>query len=122
MARVLLVDDDELLRSMLRTLLERFGHDVVTATNGHDAIVRHREQSVDLVITDIIMPDMEGIELIRALRHDDPAMKIIAMSGGGRAGANDYLDLAKQLGAEQILSKPFSQQELRDAITAVLGS
>ena len=120
MIRVLIVDDDDDFRSMLCTMLERLGYDVATATNGKEAIARYRERAVDLVITDLVMPEREGIETIRELCRESPPAKIIAMSGGGRSSPT-YLRLASQLGAGRVLSKPFSHQELLDAIAAVLG-
>ena len=121
MAQILLVDDDDMFRPMLQAMLERQGHQVISAQNGDQALARHREERCDLVITDIIMPDKEGLETIRALVRENPAVRIIAMSGGGRTSAADYLSLAKRFGAAALLTKPFSGQELADAIGAVLA-
>ena len=122
MTRILLVDDDESFRPMLQATLERFGYEVTVAKNGNEAIKHYRERPADLVITDLIMPDKEGVETIRELRGEIPAARIIAMSGGGRNGSDVYLQLATGLGAARVLSKPFSHQELLDAIAAVLGT
>jgi CheY-like chemotaxis protein len=121
MIRILLVDDDELFRPMLHAMLERSGFAVDAVKSGNEALARYRESPSDLVITDLIMPDKEGLETIRELRQEAPAVKIIAMSGGGRTSTNTYLQLAGRLGAAKVLSKPFSHQELLDAITTVLA-
>jgi CheY-like chemotaxis protein len=119
MIRVLLVDDDEIFRPMVQLMLERLGHEVVTAANGTEALARYAEQRCDIVLTDIVMPDKEGLETIRALTRGDRGVRIIAMSGGGRVNANDYLHLAAQFGAARVLRKPFSMQELVEALDAL---
>jgi CheY-like chemotaxis protein len=118
---ILLVDDDESFRPMLHATLERCGYDVVAATNGNEALALYRQREVDLVITDLIMPDKEGLETIAELRREAPGVRIIAMSGGGRNTPNAYLHVAKQFGAAQVLPKPFSTQELLDAIHGALA-
>ena len=120
MATLLLVDDDEAFRSMLRRALQRRGHDVIEAAEGGAALSALSGATVDLVITDIIMPDMEGIETIRALRRTYPNLKIIAMSGGGRMQPDGYLKAAKALGAFRVLSKPFDNEQLFTAIEEAL--
>jgi CheY-like chemotaxis protein len=122
MPRILLVDDDESFRPMLQATLERFGHEVTAAKNGNEAIARYRERPADLVITDLVMPDKEGVETIRELRRETPPARIIAMSGGGRNNPSVYLTLASQLGAARLLAKPFSHAELLDAIEAALSA
>ena len=121
MSRILLVDDDESFRPMLHETLERFGYEVVTAVNGREASDRYRERPADLVLTDLIMPDKEGLETIRDLRRLWPDARIIAMSGGGRTNADNYLKMARTMGAAEVLSKPFSNKELLAAIEAALG-
>ncbi|MBI5772472.1 MAG: response regulator [Verrucomicrobia bacterium] len=121
MAKILLADDDAALLKMVQLMLRRAGHEVTTATNGNEALRRAAESQFDLVLTDLIMPDKEGIEVILALRKKLPGLKVIAMSGGGRVNVNDNLALARTLGAAQTLAKPFSGQELLAAIEAVLG-
>lgn len=95
MACILVVEDDDFVRFTLRKLLERAGYQVVEATNGDEAIDFFRDSKPDLVITDIVMPKKGGCELIPELRQENPAQKIIAISGGGRTGNMDYLELAK---------------------------
>ena len=108
MAHILLVDDSEVLRETLERALKRRGYTVGTAPNGHDA-QRYLEEhaGVDLVITDILMPGKEGVQMVVELRKRFPALPILAMSGGGRATPEGYLALARAAGANATLSKPF---------------
>jgi CheY-like chemotaxis protein len=121
MPRILLVDDDESFRPMLHETLERFGYEVVVAVNGNEALDRYRERPADLVLTDVIMPEKEGLETIREIRREWPDAKIIAMSGGGRTTPENYLKMAQNMGAAKVLTKPFSNRDLLDAIEGVLG-
>jgi DNA-binding response OmpR family regulator len=105
---ILLVDDDTDLRNLLERVLLRNGLTVRTAGDGRQAIKLLSKEPFSLVVTDIIMPDVEGIELILRIRKDHPALPIIAMSAGGRLNAEGYLKMARSLGANQILEKPFS--------------
>jgi len=120
MSNILLVDDDEQLRTMLKIVLTRAGHQVQEACNGNEAIRIRCEHPVDLVITDLIMPDKEGLDTIRQVRHNNAGIKIIAMSGGGSVSHEDYLVLAKSLGADYALAKPFSNQEFLRVVQLVL--
>ena len=122
MANILLVDDEEQLRSILRIVLESAGHDVEEAGNGKEAVESYRSRPADLLVTDIVMPEKEGIETIIQLRESYPEVKVIAMSGGGRTGDQNYLELAKKLGANQVLAKPFSNSEFLNAVNLVLRS
>jgi CheY-like chemotaxis protein len=122
MANILLVDDEEQLRSILRIVLESAGHEVEEAGNGKEAVESYRSRPADLLVTDIIMPEKEGIETIIQLRESYPKVKIIAMSGGGRTGDQNYLKLAKKLGANHVLAKPFSNSEFLAAVNLVLQS
>lgn len=120
MARVLIIDDEEFVRITVSQMLERDGHTVLEAADGEMGLEVLRETRVDLVITDILMPNKEGIETILDLREIYPDIKIIAISGGGRIKATTYLDMAKRLGADAVLKKPFEMKELLDAVTACL--
>ncbi|HSH94357.1 MAG TPA: response regulator [Roseimicrobium sp.] len=122
MATILLADDNAELLKLQSVVLGRAGHEVITVANGRQALKLAVLQPVDLVITDIIMPDMEGLELIMTLRKNLPALKIIAVSGGGRGNANDYLSVARTLGAQAILLKPFTASALLDAVNKVLSN
>lgn len=121
MPRILLIDDDEAVRMVLRTSLEIMGHEVAVAGNGREGLAMALAGKYDLVITDLIMPEKEGIETIQELHRLQPALKIIAMSGGGRGNAADYLPLAGLLGASRTMAKPFSHEELERAVKEVLA-
>ena len=120
MTKILLVDDNTTLLKHQGEFLRRSGHEVITATNGKEALGLMEKDQFDLVITDLIMPEIEGIQMIREIRRNHPNLKIIAMSGGGRGDAKDYLTLARALGASQVLAKPFSGEDLLKAINSTL--
>jgi CheY-like chemotaxis protein len=120
MARVLVVDDEELAQFTIREILEDAGHDVCEAENGNQAIAEQQSQPFDLIITDIIMPEKEGVETIVELMAEFPDLKIIGISGGGRTRNLDYLQSAKQVGAKTVLSKPFTEDELLEAVESLL--
>lgn len=121
MPRILVVDDEELARFTLREILEGAGHEVVVATNGKEAIAFQKAHPFDLIITDILMPEKEGVETIIELKRDYPTLKIIAISGGGRTRNLDFLGLAEEFGADKILAKPFSEQELMERVNDSLS-
>ena len=121
MARVLIIDDEELVRLTIRQMLEDAGHTVAEAENGNAGIRKLADFEADLIITDLLMPNKEGLETITEIRSSHPELKIIAMSGGGRFKGRHYLDFAKKLGAHEILPKPFSSQVLQGVIGNALG-
>src|ERR1700730_13821449 len=120
MARILLVEDDDQLRTMLKVLLTHSGYEVYDATNGTGVCDMYEKQRFDLVVTDLVMPNIEGLEVIMDLRRLDRAVRIIAISGGGQGKAEDYLRIAKRLGVQLTLSKPFSNQEFLGAVCLAL--
>jgi len=121
MPRILLIEDDNEVRAMLRLTLIHFGHTVIEARNGKEGLELFKHANADLVITDIVMPEKEGLEVLIGLRERQvPPVKIIAMSGGGRQKAADYLRLAKLMGAARILAKPFSNEVLIAMIDELL--
>jgi len=120
MARILVIDDDVLVLDMLYESLTREGYDVLRASNGEEGMRLYREEPVDLIITDIVMPEKEGIETIIELRQDFPDVKIIAISGGGRIGTKDYLQMAKIFGVQRTFTKPVARQQLLDANQALI--
>ena len=122
MARILLVEDEEQLRSMLKIVLEGAGHTVQEAGDGKEALESYVLHPADLMVTDIVMPNKEGIETILEFRRSHPELRIIAMSGGGRNSGQDYLKLAKSFGADYVLTKPFSNQAILDVVETVLAS
>ena len=121
-SRILLVEDDEPFADMLQKTLIQAGYAIVRACDGKEALHLYDAQRPHLVLTDLIMPDMEGVELIIELRRRHPGVKIIAMSGGGRNSPGVYLSTAQLLGAARTLPKPFSNPELLAAIQAVLNA
>lgn len=121
MARVILVDDDPEVRRVYRIALQRAEHEVIEAENGKQVFSLLAEAHADVIVTDILMPEMDGIETIGKLKEIAPTLKIIAMSGGGRLGADYYLDLASKLGAARVLSKPIRPVDLTTAVSEVLA-
>jgi len=117
---VLVVEDDVVVRETCAMLLEDAGFNVVAAINGIDGLRKFHKIKPDVVLTDIIMPEKEGISLITDLRRGSKDVKIVAMSGGGRIGNMDFVTLATALGANAGLRKPFEDQELVETIRAVL--
>jgi CheY-like chemotaxis protein len=122
MAKLLLVEDDRLVRVALHTVLRHAGHDVAVAKHGREALEKMAEAAFDVVITDILMPEMDGIEKILALRQASPSVKIIAISGGGASGGVDFLEMSNRLGASETLRKPIEGGELNAAVARVLAS
>jgi YesN/AraC family two-component response regulator len=121
MKKVLIIDDEPAILQMMKRLVEKAGYLVELASDGEDGMILFEEGSFDLVITDIIMPKKEGIEIITAIRKNHPKTKIIAMSGGGKFAPEGYLKSANMLGATRIFKKPFNHREMIDAIKELLG-
>jgi CheY-like chemotaxis protein len=119
LARVLVVDDNEVVITLITVLVEQMGHDVVTARNGIDALEAHERQAADLVITDIYMPDMDGLELIRRIGAKS-GPPIIAMSGGASTIRMDVLPTAGRFGAASVIYKPIDLEALAALVTRLL--
>lgn len=113
---ILVVDDEEELRELIRHVLERAGHPVSCARNGVEASRLLAIQPFTVVVTDMLMPDQDGLELITELKSKYPTVKIVAMSGGGQIGSDQYLSMAKGFGADVLLRKPFTHQTLLAAV------
>lgn len=120
MANVLLIDDDEMLRTVLAIAMEQAGHKVLQADDGQKGVELSRTASVDIVITDLIMPVQEGVETIMTLRRERPRLPIIAISGGV-SNSKLYLDIAGKIGAKRMLPKPFSPRQLVALIEEILN-
>jgi len=118
--KILVVEDDEQYRVFLVELLESLGFQVASSKNGSQCISNLSSMMPDLLITDLIMPDIEGIELIMAIREVDSSVPIIAISGGNLGDSDCYLDIADKVGASTCLNKPFSTDELIATIDALL--
>lgn len=121
MPTILVIDDDQHVRGMLRTVLEDFGYKVLEAPDGNIGVQLFSENRVDLIITDIIMPDKEGLETIREIKASSPDAKIIAISGGAKVGPGTYLKLAERLGAQRVFEKPIQMSVLLSSIAELLA-
>ncbi len=117
---ILLIDDEKPFRAVIKQVLSKAGYEVVEAANGVEGINRFNEKPADMIITDIIMPEKEGIETIIELKKAHPRLKLIAMSGGGWYGTDIDFDMAKRLGA-RTLDKPFALHELLELIDELLN-
>jgi CheY-like chemotaxis protein len=122
MPGILIVEDDKSIREMLKLSLLRNNYTVLEAENGKDAIVHFKSLLTDLVVTDLIMPEEDGLKVIIKLKELKPSIKIIAISGGGKVGPASYLNLAKALGADAIYTKPFSINDLVAKIGELLDN
>jgi len=121
MANVLVIDDDPVTRTVVCAVLESAGHTVSEADNGHTGLAMFYANSPDLVITDILMPGKDGIETIRELRSTNPEIKIIALSGDVRFDGPGILEAAHLLGADEVIEKPFRNDELMRIVEQVLA-
>ena len=116
MPSILIIDDDDSLRDSLRRTLHKQGYVIMEASDGGLGLKHLERQAVDLVLLDLFMPDKDGLETIGELRRTHPGIKIIAMSGGGFKGTVDVLHVAKMMGARRTLAKPFTREQLLDAV------
>jgi len=121
MKKILVIDDEPHILLMLKKMLERAGYEIDIASNGMEGLELFKKSPTDLVITDIIMPEKEGLETIREMKRLQSGLKIIAMSGGGKITADNYLQTAKFFGASRILEKPFTQQQMVEAVKDLTG-
>jgi len=120
---ILVADDEKDIRLLLQQWLTEVGHAVVAVASGREACEAMKERQFDLVITDVLMPDGDGVDLITEVRKVQPAMRILAISGGGRyTEASDYLVLAKGIGAHAAMLKPFTMPQLEKEIEAALAA
>lgn len=121
MARILVVDDDEAIRSVLRRLLENEGYEVAEAADGKSASDLHEKEPADLLIMDLFMPDVDGMETMIRLVDRFPDIKVVAMTGGGWSGKATVLEEAIGVGAVGKLEKPFSRAQVLDVVGAALA-
>lgn len=120
MAKILVVDDDEMVRKTVTAFLQQAGHSVITADDGREAIGRVSDCALDLVITDILMPERDGLELIAWLRRRGATIRILAMSGGGRTRSMEFLPAAASFGATATIKKPFTRDQFISKVTELL--
>ena len=117
---ILIIDDDAAVSRTLSLILARAGHQVTTASSGRKGLALLTDNEFDLVLTDIIMPELDGIEAIRKIRADHPGLRVIAMSGGGQIDKADFLHMAEALGADGVLEKPVRSERLLELVTSVM--
>ncbi len=120
MSRILIIEDDDFMQNMLKQTFERSGYDVATAANGKIGLEMYDSNSFDVVITDLLMPEMEGIETLINLRKKNERVKVIAISGGGRNSPENYLLMAEKLGAQKTFPKPIDRQGLLSAVKEMI--
>jgi CheY-like chemotaxis protein len=118
---VLLIDDDQAMRQTMRRALESARYRVIEATSGVAGLKLFREHQPRLVITDILMPDKDGLETVREIREINPDARIIAISGGGNMGDDYLLEVARKFGAVEVIPKPFRRETLLDVVARLLG-
>jgi DNA-binding response OmpR family regulator len=121
MVKILIIDDEAPIRKMLKKLLERNDYEVLEASDGNQGIKLFNEHEPDLIITDLIMPDKEGLETIRELKKSNPDVPIIAISGGGITDPKMYLNLASKFGAVRTFAKPVDNDILLSTIKEILA-
>lgn len=121
MARILLIDDELLVLESIKFMLEDCGHAVDTARHGAQALYEMTTKPYDLVISDVVMPELDGLQFLREARRKYPDARFLVISGGGRRSVDDYLDEASAIGADAVLSKPFKMDELMTAVAAALA-
>ncbi len=120
MAKVLLIEDQSFTAAILETVLKKAAHDVVVAVDGERGLSAFDADRPDVVITDIVLPGMDGLEVIRQIQSRAPGFPVIALTGGGKSGLYDYLDKARELGAVDVFRKPVTTEQLMDAIARCL--
>lgn len=120
MSKILVLDDEPSILLMIKKMLEKAGYEVIVASNGKEGMRLFERENPDMVISDIIMPEKEGLETIFELRRMHPDLKIIAISGGGRISPDGYLPGAKLLGANMVFQKPLVQKEFLNAVASLL--
>jgi CheY-like chemotaxis protein len=121
MAHLLVIDDDDAVLRSLERILDRAGYQVTTVGDGREALRRLQAEAPDLVITDVFMPEMDGIEFLLQVRELHPELPILVISGGGFAPADFVLEDASQLGADAILPKPFEQDQVLERVARLLA-
>lgn len=123
MAKILVVDDEEPIRTLVSKIVAKDGHEIMEAENGMHACKSFQNVDIDLIITDLVMPEQNGIEMIIQLKKTHPNVKVIAISGGsGFSGQIDLLSVAKLLGAKHIIKKPFTVDQIREAVNDTIGN
>ena len=121
MAKILIVDDEDSVLMLLSEILSQDNHDITVAKTGAEGIEKYHTDNFELVITDLVMPEKTGLDLIMEIRKANPDIKVIAISGGGGIqGRFDYLPIAKLIGALEVVKKPFQISDVKDAVARLL--
>ena len=120
--KILVIDDEPGIRCLIAHVLQIDGHQVLTAPNGISGLRLMRREQPDMVITDILMPDQDGLGIIRSVRQESPEVKILAISGGGTVGGVDLLIAAKRLGADATLAKPFMPEQVFESVKGLASA
>ena len=120
MAKILIIDDSAVSRNIIARMLAEAGHDTVKAASAAEGLEQHRQDPVELVITDIYMPETDGYETIRLFRSVSPEPRMLAISGGSNFGKRGVLDIAKEFGACCVLRKPVLSDELTETVRVCL--
>jgi CheY-like chemotaxis protein len=120
MATILVIDDDESVRRLILRILKSTGHIVLEAQDGNEAIAMLKKHDADLIITDLVMPKKEGIATMREVHERSPGTKVIAISGGGTSRNMTFLDVARAMGADAALAKPFTSRDLLEVVERLL--
>jgi len=121
MANILIIDDDPSIRTVFKRFLEKHGYSVEIAADGQEGLHKFAAHTPDLIITDIMMPNKDGLEVILVLRKEFPDMPVIAISGGMRSAPMDFLPMAKRFGVQRVLYKPIELGDLLEAVQGELG-
>lgn len=121
MPKILVVDDEDHIRRLLRKFLESAQYEVFEAGDGREALELMQNDPADLVITDVLMPGMEGFGFIREMNRQFPQIKLIAISGGGRIDSTEYLTLIEKFGVSRTFAKPFRRAEILEGVAEALG-
>lgn len=119
--RILIIDDDAAVRDTIGQILGERGYEVLIAENGQRGLAIFRADRPDLIVTDIVMPVMEGLQTIKEIRRERPDMKIVAVSGGSRGSRHNFLEIARELGAWDVIVKPFDPDDFVDCIDRCFG-
>jgi CheY-like chemotaxis protein len=121
MPKILVADDDPSIREYTRLILESAGHEVHEARDGKEALARHAQEVFSMIVLDLFMPEKDGFEVIRELKNSSPNFPVLAISGGWVLDSANMFEIARTLGAEETLSKPFTPTELIRAVTRILN-